>query len=89
MNDKQKLYEQYGGKIILGVEPDLNIEPAPPGIPPSPELVAEAKASAKRFVEKYCGKQYLQKPIIGGLVFGTPPEYTDTLYEESRKAFNC
>jgi len=82
MNDKEMLYEQYGGRIILGVEPDC----APKEFtltPVDPEIAVPA---AKRFVAKYC-PNYAEKPVTVGFFFG-PPEYSDTLYAESRKAFS-
>lgn len=79
MNDKAMLYEKYGDKIILGMESDLRFA--------SGETVdkEDAKASAKRFVDKYCAN-YSKKPVIAGGL-GAPGEYIETLYVESRKAF--
>jgi hypothetical protein len=80
MNDKQWIYDNYGDKIILGIEPDIPFDFMNP-IPIDP---AEAVASAKRFVAKF-GPNYATKPVIPGF-FGAP-EFTDALYEESRKLF--
>ena len=90
MNDKNLVYEKYGDKIILGIEPDVPTH-IPPGtsaavaVDPDPE---KAKASALRFVQKYCGKQYAQKRVVGTNVQGLPAIFADTVYEESRKAFS-
>ena len=80
MNDKAMLYEKYGGQIILGIESDLQYTPG------DPVDADEAKASAKRFVDKYAAN-YAQKPVLAS-AFGVPGEYTENLYAESRKAFN-
>ena len=80
MNDKQKLYDMYGGQIILGIETDLV---AAPNQPVDEE---EAKASAKRFVDKFC-PDYATKPVFASAM-AAPVAFLDTLYVESRKAFN-
>jgi hypothetical protein len=81
MNDKDWIYENYGDKLILGIEPDLVIDLYNP-VMPSDEESAEA---ARNFVNKF-GPNFLQKPILAGFFFG-PAAYSDTLYEESRKLF--
>ena len=80
MNDKAMLYEKYGDKLILGIESDLQITM---GEPVEKDL---AVASAKRFVDKYAAN-YAKKPVFAS-AFGVPADYTETLYTESRKAFN-
>ena len=82
MNDKEMIYEKYGGQIILGIEPDC----AQPGFPATPVEADIAVPSARRFVARYC-PNYAEKPVITGFFFG-PPEYSDTIYAESRKAFS-
>jgi len=77
MNDKQRLYELYGDKIILGIEPDIE---------PDPNLSdAEAVAAAKRFVARYA-PDYEKKPVVVNKS-AAPDAFIETVYEESRKYF--
>ena len=82
INDKNFVYENYGDKLLISIEPDVASDKFPPP-PIEPEA---AVASAKRLIDKY-GPSYATKPFLGGFFFG-PPEYTDVLYAESRKLFN-
>ena len=86
MNDFNMLYETYGDKIIIsGISADL--PPFAPGAPPVSDEVA-IKA-AEDFVAKYCQYDtFKNKPIIGGGGWGAPPIFAETLYRETRKAFN-
>ena len=82
MNDKAMLYEKYGDKLILGIEPDLKVEfmgPMPP--------LDDAIASAQRFLDKYI-PGYKEKPVLFGFFFG-PPGFDDFMYEATRNAFNA
>ena len=81
INDRALIYEQYGGQLIVSMDSDLRI------VPNQPVDVEEAKAAAKRFVDKFT-PDYASKPVFASGAFGAPPEYTETLYAESRKAFN-
>ena len=85
MNDFNLLYDKYSDKIIIGGFPS-DLPPFSPGAPPVDDDTAVA--AAKRFVEKYCSYDtFLKKPILSG-GFGAPPAYSETLYRETRKAFN-
>ncbi|MCL2094388.1 MAG: hypothetical protein FWH12_09390 [Treponema sp.] len=77
MNDKKMLYQLYGDKIILGIEPDLDH--------PGQE---NPRALAKSFIDTYCGEAFLKRPILAGMSWGLPLEFTATLFEESRRAFS-
>ena len=78
MNDKEFLYEKYGDKIILGLEPDIL---------PNPNMNdKDAIAAAKRFVAKYA-PDYAKKPVIANR-FLAPNSYIETIYEESRRFFS-
>jgi len=85
MNDKAMLYEKYGDKIILGIDPKGSIDMTKIGTVPmaTPE---EAIQSAKEFVQTYA-PNYANKPVICGTYIG-PAEFAETLYVESRKALN-
>ena len=78
MNDKSMLYDMYGDKLILGIDPDITITADTPA--------EEAVAAAKRFVAKY-GPTMDKKPFTcsGG---GASLPFVETLYEESRKMFS-
>jgi len=78
MNDKAMLYEKYGDKIILGLDPDVVFT--------SGLSDEEAIASAKRFVKKYGPTMYM-KPFTC-TAMGATSAFLDTLYEESRKLFS-
>ncbi|MCL1803647.1 MAG: methyltransferase [Eubacteriaceae bacterium] len=79
MNDKDMLYSQYGGQIILGMNTGLPGFGSP--IVPTPE---EEVAAAKKFIEKF-GADYASKPVFAG--FAMSPIFVETLYVESRKLF--
>jgi hypothetical protein len=81
INDRPLIYAQYAGQLIITMDSDLQIVPNEPVDP------EEAKASAKRFVDKFL-PDYATKPVLAGGAMGAPPEYAETLYVESRKAFN-
>lgn len=76
-NDVDKLLEQYGGKLLFGIEPDV-----PLGMATTKD---EAVAAAKRLVAKY-GPEYAEKPVIA-IIPPCPEDYSKTIYEESRKLF--
>ena len=78
INDKAMLYEKYGDKIILGLEPDI----------PYAAMTsdADAAAAAKRFVAKY-GPTMEAKPFVCPAM-GAPVAFLDSLYAESRKMFS-
>lgn len=79
MNDKDFLYERYGDRLILGVDPDVSF---------GPELSdEEAVAAAKRFVARYA-PNYETKPVLAYTKFVAPNSYIETVYEESRKYFS-
>ena len=75
MNDKDKLFELYGDKIILGMPlPKL-----------SPEATdEEVEAAAKAFVDKYA-PTFNEKPIIIS-TFGADPRMLPYIYKYSRIA---
>ena len=79
LNDKENLYELYGDKIILGIEPDVRFFG---NKDVTPEM---AKGAAERFVAKYA-KGFPYKPVLASGL-GAPADYVQTLYAESRKAF--
>ncbi len=75
MNDKDKLYELYGDKIILGM-------PAPVLSPEATD--EEIEAAAKAFVDKFA-PTFIEKPIfVSG--FGASPKMTAAIYKYSRIA---
>ena len=75
MNDKAKLYELYGDKILLGM-------PAP--VLPQDATDEEIDAAAKAFVDKYA-PTFNEKPfIVAG--FGISPKMTQAIYKHSRIA---
>ncbi|MCL2632350.1 MAG: methyltransferase [Coriobacteriia bacterium] len=82
MNDKQMIYDQYGGKLILGVELDISWTAGNP-----PLELDTAEASAKRWLDKFI-PSYLEKPVLMGGLAGAPAGYSDFVYEASRNAFN-
>ncbi|MCL1848908.1 MAG: methyltransferase [Clostridiales bacterium] len=75
MNNKAMLYEKYGDKLILSLEPDISFTPE--------TTDEEARAAAKRFVEKYAPTMET-KPFLCSSM-GATPAFADALYEESRK----
>ena len=79
MNDKAMLYEMYGDKIILGIEPDIKFTPE--------TTDAEAVDAAKRFVAKY--GPMMEKKRFTCSAAGATPAFNETLYEESRKMFGA
>jgi len=78
MNDKEMLFEKYGDKIILGVDPDITMSAATPA--------EDCVAAAKRFVAKY-GPQMEKKRFFMGAQ-AAPLAYVEAVYEESRKLFS-
>lgn len=84
MNDKKMLYDKYGDKIILGIEPDLPFD----FFNPDPSITLEDTcASAQRFIDMYL-PNFQEKPVTMGF-FGGPPGYDEWFYEASRKAFDA
>jgi len=78
INDKDYFYQNYGDKIILGPEPDVQ---------PDRDMSDEdAVAAAKRFVAKYA-PDYEKKPVIANR-FLAPDSFIETIYEESRRYFS-
>ena len=78
INDKVFIYDNYGDKIILGPEPDIE---------PNRDMSDEdAVAAAKRFVARYA-PDYERKPVIANR-FLVPDSFIETVYEESRKYFS-
>ncbi|MCF0121070.1 MAG: methyltransferase [Oscillospiraceae bacterium] len=78
MNDTHKIYELYGDKILIGVVPDpYDVEKA---------TVAEQRAEARKFVEKFCNPE---KPCFINAYSGRnfTPAYREELYEQSRIRF--
>ena len=75
MNDTQKIYEEYGDKIIVAVMPDRVPEDA------SPE---EHRAAARAFVDRFMkpGKPCLLSYHDMSMC---TPEYLEELYSYSRK----
>ena len=81
INDREFIFANYAGKLILTMESDLVVVPDQPVDP------EEAKASAKRFVDRFL-PDYANKPVFASGGMGAPVEFIDALYSESRKAFN-
>ncbi|AEF85625.1 putative veratrol:corrinoid protein metyltransferase [Treponema primitia ZAS-2] len=77
MNDKSMLYDKYGDKLIIGLDPDVALGPD--------TKTEDAVAAAKRFVAKY-GPSMEKKSFLCSAM-GTPPAFDETVYEESRKLF--
>jgi hypothetical protein len=78
MNDTQRLYEEVGDKIIIGVVPD----------PFDPEKTSEdeQRARARAYVDRFC------KPGKCAIIsnYGAPaltPAFSEELYVYSRKKF--
>ena len=80
INDRHYIWNNFAGQLIL----PMDTEPTFTGEPVDAE---EAKAIAKRFVDKY-GPEYASKPVLASAGTAAPPEYIDALYSESRKAFS-
>ena len=78
INDRAALYEIYGDKLILGLDPDVPFAMM--------ATDGEAAAAAKRFVRKF-GPTMDKKPFVCPAM-GAPVAFLDTLYEESRKMFS-
>lgn len=74
MNDTDKLFREYGDKIIIAVIPDAVTEDMPE---------EEQRAAARRYVEKYC---IPGKPVIIGRTDGTTA-FNEELYKCSRLAY--
>jgi hypothetical protein len=81
MNDKPMLYDKYGDKIILGIEPDLTVAWG------TPIELDDAKGTAQRFIDKYL-PDFTEKPVQMGMFFG-PEGYNEFFYEATRNAFNA
>ena len=81
MNDKPMLYDKYGDKIILGIEPDLTVAFG------QPVELEDAIGTAQRFMDKYI-PNFKERPVLMGMFFG-PDGYSEYLYENSRNAFNA
>lgn len=77
INDKQQIYDLYGDRIILGMEPDIDPDPSMSD--------SDAAAAARRFVARYA-PNYEKKPVVAN-IFAAPNSYIETIYEESRKFF--
>ncbi|MCL1802421.1 MAG: methyltransferase [Eubacteriaceae bacterium] len=80
MNNKEMIYEQYGGNFVIGMETGL----PPIGFGESYEDPNTEVDAAKAFVAKY-GPDYAQKPVFAG--FFAPAQFSETIYIESRKMF--
>ena len=78
MNDRAMLHEKYGGQLIFSLDPDIHFTPE--------TTDEEAKASAKRFVQRF-GPSMEKKPFYITAI-GATPAFLDTVYEESRKMFS-
>ena len=83
INDKAMVVDKYGDKLILSVESELAVMMGQPRKEVGPH---ENKEAAMRIIKQYCGAQYAQKQVTFFEPMA-PEELTDTLYEESRKAF--
>lgn len=70
MNDMEKIYNNYGDKIIIGIGKDV-----PPTLPPEEQVKL-----AKDFAAKYCRSD--RPTTLGYLTLGDP--FNETLYRESR-----
>lgn len=72
LNDKEMLFEKYGGQIILGIEPTK--------LPPDTTDMEQLKKDCRAFVEKYArsGRIYCS-------MFKMPPKTRDFIYEMSRE----
>ncbi|MCL2136497.1 MAG: methyltransferase [Coriobacteriia bacterium] len=82
MNDKAMLYDKYGDKIILGIEPDITVDFAGP-----PVTLEAAIAAGQKFLDTYI-PNFKDKPVTMGFFFG-PEGYNEYMYEASRNAFNA
>ena len=81
MNDKAMLYDKYGDKIILGIEPDLTVAFG------QQVSLEDAIGTAQRFIDKYV-PNFKEKPVLMGMFFG-PDGFNEYLYETTRNAFNA
>jgi len=79
MNDKPWIYNQYGDKIILGMDIVL-----PEGKVAADLSTEEAIAIGQKFLDTYI-PNYANKPITGGSLMVNG--FADFMYEASRKAF--
>ena len=68
------LFEKYGDKIILGIEPTK--------LPADTEDMAQLEKDCREFVERYAvsGRVYCS-------MFKMPPKARDLIYEMSRKLY--
>jgi len=82
MNDKQWIYDNYGGKLILGIEAQIPVDPATGFGTMDPD---ENYAAGKAFVDKY-GPDYLTKPVTNAS-FAMNSKFSEAVYVESRKLF--
>lgn len=73
MNNKKKIYDEYGKYIKLGIDP----APVTPDTPN--EVIIE---NAKKLLDDYPENCYV------GMSFGMDPRYYTAIYEESRKRYN-
>lgn len=76
MCDKETLYEQYGDRITLGIEPETVAEDAP---------LDEVYAAAERFCDKYVGAD--KAPVFCN-IRKSHPKMREVMYEMSRKRLN-
>ena len=76
MCDKETLYEQYGDRITLGIEPETVAEDAP---------LDEVYAAAERFCDKYVGAD--KAPVFCN-IRKSHPKMREVMYEVSRKRLN-
>lgn len=72
LNDKKKLFELYGDKIILGIEPTT--------LPADTEDMEQLEQDCRKFVDEYAasGRVYCS-------MFKMPPKCRDLIYVMSRK----
>jgi hypothetical protein len=77
MNDSQMLYEKYGDKLVIGINP--------PPLPPD-ATEDQQRAAAADFVEKYCNKDKLAMLNFYATVQITPA-FREELYRLSRIKF--
>jgi len=81
MNDKKWIYDNYGDKLMLGIEMTI------PNVVTNPDLTLdEATAAFDEFLETY-GTNYATKPVLMSGFVG-PAGFSDYVYETSRKFFD-
>ena len=79
MNDKAKLHDQYGDKLIVSIEP----------VTPTNKYAEASLAEANTFMQQYLDKYipgFKEKPFFMGGFTG-PQGWNDFVYEETRKRF--